>query len=289
MNNGRIIKGIGGLYHVATQNGIYKCSVRGIFRKKNLAPVIGDYVTISVKDESAKEASINEIHQRKNLMLRPRVSNIDQAIIVVAPCNPPINLELLDRLLILAEDISLKILICVNKSDLMTQEMETITEQYLNIGYPLINTSALTGEGINALNEFLSSKVSVFAGPSGVGKSSLVNALLPDFNAPTGELSTKISRGKHTTRHAEILEVFDGSFIVDSPGFSSLTMENISKQKLPTLFPEFRPFLDNCRFKDCIHINEPNCAIKEQINQKITKERYERYVSISNEIKEQPW
>ncbi len=284
---GRIIKGIGGLYHVATDDGVYKCSARGVFRKKNLTPLIGDNVTVQIQNESEKTGSVHEIQERKNSLIRPRVANIDRAIIVTAPSNPPINLELLDRLLILAEDVETDILICINKSDLLTHEVQAITEQYKAIGYDVIYTNAMEGTGIEDLKSRLTGKVSVFAGPSGVGKSSLVNALLPYTAAETGELSAKISRGKHTTRHAEIIEVFENSYIVDSPGFSSLTTDHIPKDKLPSLFPEFRPFLDDCRFTDCSHLNEPDCSVKAQIGNGISSQRYSRYVSFANELKNQ--
>ncbi len=284
---GRIIKGIGGLYHVATESGVYKCSARGVFRNKNLTPLIGDNVIVLIQKESEKTGSVHEILPRKNSLIRPRVANIDRAIIVTAPSNPTINVELLDRLLILAEDVETEILICINKADLMTDEILAITEQYKAIGYDLIYTNAVEGTGIEELKSRLTGKVSVFAGPSGVGKSSLVNALLPYNAAETGELSAKISRGKHTTRHAEIIEVFEDSFIVDSPGFSTLTTDHIPKEKLPGLFPEFRPFLDGCRFTDCCHLNEPDCSVKAQIGTAISLERYNRYVCFANELKNQ--
>lgn len=284
MLQGRIIKGIGGLYFVQTKQNIFECSVRGIFRKSKITPTVGDYVKISLLEQN--KAIIEQILDRKNILIRPRVANIDCAVITFSIVSPNINLDLLDRFLILAESQNIQnIIICINKCDLATtQQIDNIKNLYQNI-YPIVFTSTYKNIGIDELKNKINNNVTVFAGPSGVGKSSIINSILPDVLLKTGDISKKISRGKHTTRQVELLEAWENTYIVDSPGFTSLSMEFL-QNNLDIYFKEFKPYLNNCKFNDCKHIHEPDCAIKQQINKYISNERYTRYIKLLNELTE---
>ena len=219
MLDGVILKGIGGFYYIDTVQGIYECRARGIFRKEGIRPTVGDSVQISVLDEANKKGSLDVILPRRNELIRPRVSNIDQAVIVFAAKSPNMNLDLLDRFLLLAEEQELDIVIVINKIDRDKQnKYEDAAALYRAAGYPVICTSAEKGIGIEELRKALENKISVFAGPSGVGKSSLINAAFPGLELNTGEISEKIQRGRHTTRHAELIRITEQSYIVDSPG-----------------------------------------------------------------------
>ena len=284
MLKGKIIKGVGGLYLVSTDNGVLECSARGIFRKNKLTPTIGDYVKIALLEDN--KAVIEEILERKNILIRPRVSNIDCAIITFSIISPNININLLDRFLVLAESQNIEnIIICINKTDLASEKDINLLKNIYKDIYPIIFTSTFNNSGIEEIKEFIDGKVTVFAGPSGVGKSSLINTLLPNASLKTGDISRKIERGKHTTRQVELLEAWDNTFIVDSPGFTSLSIDFIN-ENLDYYFKEFREFLGNCKFSDCKHLHEPDCAIKEQLDKNISSERYERYISLLNELLE---
>ena len=286
MIDGIIIKGIGGLYSVKTEKGLYTCNVRGIFRKRNISPLVGDFVEISITDKLEKTGIIDVIKERKTELIRPRISNVDQVIIVFAIKNPDINLNLLDRFIILAEKSNINVVICINKIDIDNKkDYIKIKDIYEKIGYKVLLTSPKENIGILELKETLQNKISVFAGPSGAGKSSLVNLIKPDIKMEVGEISKKIKRGKHTTRHAQIRELSDSTYIADSPGFTSLYFKDIPKNELQYYFREFRHYLGKCQFNNCNHINEPNCFIKENIdNINITQRRYDRYVEFFNEI-----
>ncbi|MBO8434999.1 MAG: ribosome small subunit-dependent GTPase A [Tyzzerella sp.] len=286
MINGTIIKGIGGFYYIDTENGVYECRARGIFRKEKLKPTVGDQVKISVLDEKNKKGSLDVIEPRKNMLIRPRVSNVEQAVIVFASVSPDINIDLLDRFLILVSEQKLDVLICINKIDLDEEKKyEYVKKLYEDSGYRVILLSAEKGVGIDEIKSALKDKISVFAGPSGVGKSSLINAISPDLQLKTGEISAKIERGKHTTRHAELMQIEENSYIVDSPGFTSLFLEHIPAEELQYHFKEFEPYINQCRYTGCSHIHEPDCAIKEQVGVNIRAERYERYVNLYNELR----
>lgn len=288
MQNGIILKGIGGFYYVDTEQGIYECRARGIFRKEGIRPTVGDKVGISVLDEENKKGSLDEIFPRRNELIRPRVSNVDQAMIVFAAKSPNMNLDLLDRFLLLAEEQELEITIVINKIDKDKKEgyLEA-AESYRSAGYPVICTSAEKGIGIEELRAALENKTSVFAGPSGVGKSSLINAAFPGLALGTGAISEKIQRGRHTTRHAELIRITEKSYIVDSPGFTSLFLNHIPSEKLQYHFREFAPFVHECYYNGCAHINEPDCAVKAQIGKAIHPMRYERYAALYQELKEE--
>lgn len=282
---GRIIKGVGGLYYVAANDSIYKCSARGRFRKAKITPTVGDFVAFTVLDEGNKKGALDTIETRKNSLIRPRVANIDTAVITFAAASPDINMDLLDRFLILAETQDIpNVVICINKSDLVSDEtIQEFGRVYDSI-YPVCYVSAENKTGINTLKELING-VTVFAGPSGVGKSSLINVLVPESNRQTGEISRKIERGKHTTRQVELLNMDKDIYIVDSPGFTSLSLDFLKAEDVQYYFREFEPYLGQCRFVDCAHIAEPDCAIKEHIGEGISQERYDRFVYLYNELK----
>ncbi len=282
---GIIIKGVGGLYSIKTQDGIFTCSARGLFRLKEITPLIGDRVDI-LADEGDGTGVISNIEPRKTELIRPRVANVTQAVIVFAVKKPLLNFELIDRFLIMSEQAGVKPLICINKSDLLKSDSglkETLAD-YEKAGYRVLMVSAKSGDGLSELRPEFANHISVLAGPSGVGKSSLINALCPGKNLETGGLSAKIDRGKHTTRHAELMELEENSFIVDTPGFTSLNLE-IDEQDLALYYPEFRPVVGECFFNNCFHETEPDCAVKAQVGGAIGESRYERYINLLKEIR----
>ena len=288
MIEGRIIKGIGGFYYVDTDNGLYECRARGIFRKNKQTPLVGDRVKISVVDEDNKKGVVEEIQERKTELVRPPIANVNKALIVFAVKNPTPHLSLLDRFIVLAERENLEIVIILTKVDL---DEDNTTEKIKNIyepcGYKVIGVSNLENKNIDKVKEELKDNTVVFAGPSGVGKSSLLNQIDSNFQLKTGDVSDKIKRGKHTTRHAELFELEFGGMVADTPGFSSLTLDDIEDVDLKDYFIEFDNY-DDCKFGSrCIHQNEPNCAVKEAVeNGEIPKERYESYIQLLNEIRQ---
>ena len=285
---GKIIRGIGGFYYVHTHQGVYECRARGIFRKDKEKPLPGDLVSISVLDETEKKGNLDEILPRTNSLIRPAVANVDQALVIFAMDNPKPNFMLLDRFLIMMEREGVPAVICFNKKDLATtEELEFLYETYQSCGYQVILSSALKGEGLDEIEEVLQGRTTVVAGPSGVGKSSLTNSLQEEVEMETGEISRKLKRGKHTTRHAQIIPVAQDTFLVDTPGFSSLYIENMEEQELKDYFPEFRRYEGQCRFQGCRHIHEPGCAVKEALeNNEISRLRYEDYLELHQELKE---
>ena len=288
MKEGRLIKGIGGFYYVYIDGLIYECKARGIFRKKKITPSIGDFVKIDVIDEEKKLGVLEEILDRKNEMIRPPVSNIDQAFIVFSFINPDINTMLLDRFTVLAESKGLDIVICLNKTDLVKDEIliKELKEIYKNSGYKIIMTSTKENNGLDEIKSLLHGKTSVFAGPSGVGKSSILK-ILTNRELETGDVSQKTGRGKHTTRHAELIRINGDGWVVDTPGFSSLDLGEIDSEELSDFFPEFREYMTECRFVSCSHVNEPDCMVKEALEEgKIALSRYENYKTFLKEIKE---
>lgn len=287
MHIGRLIKGIGGFYYVDVKGQVFECKARGLFRKKKVVPVVGDYVEIHILDNENKKGVIEKINSRYNELIRPSVSNVDQAIVVFAVTQPDPHLSLLDRFLVLAESQKLKIIICLNKIDLLKEEeYKEIVNIYTSVGYKVILTSTKQDKGISDLKEELKNKTTVFAGPSGVGKSTLLNNIQTGLQLQTGEVSSKIGRGKHTTRHAELI-AFDGSgWVVDTPGFSSLNMDFIDEDELSFHFPEFMHYKDDCRFNTCKHINEPSCGVKDAVDVgKIPQQRYDSYIQFIDEIR----
>lgn len=285
MVDGTIIKGIGGFYYVDTEQGVYECRARGIFRKEKTKPTVGDVVQIMILDEENKKGSLDVIKPRKNELIRPSVANVDQAIIVFSAVSPAINLDLLDRFLVLVAEQELDIIICINKIDLdEAKGYEDIAVLYKEAGYDVLCVSAAKKIGIDSFKKMLKNKISVFAGPSGVGKSSLINAIAPGLKLVTGEISQKIERGKHTTRHAELIELYKNSYIVDSPGFTSLYLTHIHQNELQYYFREFQPFFNHCKYSGCSHTHEPECAVKEEVGKAISQCRYDRYVFLYKQI-----
>lgn len=288
MINGKIIKGIGGFYYVDTELGIYECRARGIFRKDKITPLVGDRVKISIVDEESKKGVVEEIDKRYTELVRPPIANVDKALIVFAITNPKPNLSLLDRFIVLAEKENLEIVIVLTKADLDEDRMlDELKGIYELSGYKVIPVSNKTKLNIDKIKEELKNNVVVFAGPSGVGKSSLLNEIDINFKLQIGEVSDKIKRGKHTTRHAELLKLECGGMVADTPGFSSLTLDDIEDVELKSYFIEFDEF-DDCRFGSrCVHENEPSCSVKEAVEEgKISKKRYDSYIQLLNEIRQ---
>ena len=288
MLNGKIIKGIGGFYYVDTKEGIYECRARGIFRKNKITPLVGDRVSISVVDEENKKGVVEEIEDRDTELVRPPIANVDKALIVFAIKNPSPNLSLLDRFIVLAEKENLEIVIVFTKVDLDTdgEILKELKDIYEISGYKVIPVSNKLKLNIDKIKDELTESTVVFAGPSGVGKSSLLNEVDKNFELKTGEVSDKIKRGKHTTRHAELLKLECGGMVADTPGFSSLTLDDIDENELKEYFIEFDNH-DECRFGSrCIHENEPMCSVKEAVeNGEISKKRYDSYIQLLNEIR----
>lgn len=282
---GRIVRGIAGFYYVATEHGIVECRARGKFRKDNITPLVGDIVEIQMINDS--EGYILNILPRKNELIRPPIANVDQAIIVFAIAKPEINRVLLDKMIVLAESNDIEPIICINKVDLKEdREAFDLVTIYQKIGYKAVTTSVVTKDGIKELKSYLKDKVSFFAGPSGVGKSSLINSIQSNIKLKTGEVSEKLLRGRHTTRSVELLSLDFGGYVLDTPGFTALTLD-IDNQDLRYYFREFLELQRGCKFSSCLHVNEPDCniikAVKEGL---IDKNRYLSYLSLLKELKE---
>jgi len=276
---GRITKGVGGHYDVMTADGLYSCQARGLFRKQEISPIVGDAVQISIVDENSRKGYLQEILPRKNELKRPKIANIDQ-VIVTCSIRPAINFHMLDAFLISCEMQDIAAILCINKIDLDTDDShKEILKMYDLAGYNPIALSAETGVGLGGLLELLAGKVSIFAGASGVGKSSILNALYPHLELATGGLSEKIGRGKHTTRHTSLVQTAADTYVVDSPGFTSLNIDHIEARDLQLYYPEFADFRNECYYVKCIHMTEHDCAVKEQIGKAIHLRRYEQYES----------
>lgn len=286
---GKIIKGIAGFYYVnVVRSGLYECKAKGIFRKEKLKPLIGDVVEIDILDETEKKGNITEILERKNELIRPAVANIDQALVVFAVAKPKPHFNLLDRFLIMMESKEIPVILCFNKKDIASErEIKEIKDIYEKCGYRIVFTSALEEENTDTLKKLLHGKTTAIAGPSGVGKSSLINIFQPDARMETGSISEKIERGKHTTRHSELIEIEENTYIMDTPGFSSLYTNEFEKEELKYYFTEFTEYEGQCRFLGCDHVHEPDCAVKEAVEEgKIHKIRYENYLEMYHELKE---
>ncbi|WP_432629957.1 ribosome small subunit-dependent GTPase A [Brotaphodocola sp.] len=287
---GKIIKGIAGFYYVHDgHETVYECRAKGIFRSRGIKPVVGDNVEFVVLDEEKAEGSIEEILPRKNVLVRPASANVDQALVVFAITQPEPNLNLLDRFLIMMEAQEVPVTICFNKTDLGEEDrQEEYRKTYEQAGYPVLFVSSREEAGVEKIREVLRGKTTILAGPSGVGKSSLTNQILPKAVMETGSISEKIKRGKHTTRHAELFCVEENTYLCDTPGFSSMYLEDIESGALKYYFPEFEPFADACKFQaDCVHIGEPVCGVKDALESgKLSESRYENYRILYQELKE---
>ena len=286
---GKIIKGIAGFYYVNDgENRVYQCRAKGIFRNRKIKPLVGDNVEFSILDEEAGEGNIDEILPRKNALVRPAAANVDQALVLFALTQPSPNLNLLDRFLVMMAMEEIPVVICFNKADLGDGAME---EEYKKIyegaGYEVHFISARTDLGMDQVRELLRGRTTVLAGPSGVGKSSLTNQIQPEASMETGGISRKIERGKHTTRHSELFFVEKDTYMMDTPGFSSMYTPEIEASELKEFFPEFAEFEDECRFLGCVHIGERVCGVKEAVKEgKISLSRYENYRLIYEELKQ---
>ncbi len=289
---GRILKGIAGFYYVETfEEKVYECKAKGIFRKSNLKPMVGDNVEIDIIDEEKKLGNITDILPRKNQLLRPPVANVDQAVILFAIVKPNPSYNLLDRFLIMMRQQNLPVIICFNKQDIATEkEQQELYDAYEKCGYKVLFISVKEESGLDELKKCLKGKTTALAGPSGVGKSSLLNKLVPDAEMQTGELSRKIERGKNTTRHSELFFVEDvedeGTYVIDTPGFTSLEMRDVTADTLMQYYPEFTEYEPFCRFGGCSHIAEPDCGVKEALSEgKISQVRYDNYKLLWEELK----
>ncbi|WP_294149283.1 ribosome small subunit-dependent GTPase A [uncultured Clostridium sp.] len=286
---GKIIKGIAGFYYVHDGHSeIYECKAKGIFRNRNIKPLVGDDVEFTVLDEKEKTGNIDAILPRKNRLIRPAVSNVDQAVVVFAVTEPMPNLNLLDRFLVMMERQEIPVIICFNKIDLSGEaEIERLKAIYGPPGYPLHFISTYEASGLEELHRLIAGKTTVLAGPSGVGKSSITNYLQPEARMETGVVSEKIKRGKHTTRHSELFFVEEGTYMMDTPGFSSMYIEDLEPNELKDYFPEFSAYEDECRFLGCIHVGEKVCGVKTAVAEgKIDRSRYDNYLLLYQELKD---
>lgn len=286
---GKIIKGIAGFYYVHTDGDhVYECKAKGIFRNRKIKPLVGDDVEFSILDEAEKKGNIDVICPRINALIRPAVANVNQALVIFAITQPDPNLNLLDRFLVMMERSAVPVTILFNKVDLSDGEL---TERYRFIyehaGYQVLFCSTYDDYGINAVRDLIRGKTTVLAGPSGVGKSSLTNLLQPDARMATNGISEKIQRGKHTTRHSELFYVEKDTYMMDTPGFSSMYIEDMEAEELKGYFPEFGDYEDECRFLGCVHIGERVCGIKQAVEDgRISRSRYENYRLLYQEIKD---
>ena len=286
---GKIIKGIAGFYYVHDGvSTLYECRAKGIFRNRRIKPLVGDDVEFTVLDEKEKTGNIEAILPRRNQLVRPAVSNVDQAVVVFAITEPLPNLNLLDRFLVMMERQEIPVTICFNKTDLAGEaEKEKLRSIYEPAGYALSFLSTYEETGVQELHRLIAGKTTVLAGPSGVGKSSLTNLIQPEARMETGVVSEKIKRGKHTTRHSELFFVEPGTYMMDTPGFSSMYLEDLEPGQLKEYFPEFLPYEEACRFLGCVHVGEKVCGVKQAVEQgKISRSRYENYLLLYQELKE---
>ncbi|MCD7866487.1 MAG: ribosome small subunit-dependent GTPase A [Clostridiales bacterium] len=302
MRQGKIIKGIAGFYYVRVSGaGVYECKAKGAFRNQNRRPLVGDDVRIDVISEGDMTGNITDILPRKNALIRPAVANVDQAAVVFALASPKPNFNLLDRFLIVMEQQQVPAVICMNKSDLVSSaDIAGVREIYSASGYPIFFFSAATGDGVSSVSEQLRGRTSTVAGPSGSGKSTLINHLAPHACMETGEVSRKIERGRHTTRHSELIALDEDTFIFDTPGFSSLSVDccnsparqtglknvlPVEPETLDQFFPEFLCYGEDCRFRGCSHLSEPGCAVRAAVEAgRISRSRYENYGQIYREL-----
>ena len=288
--SGLILQSIGGFYYVETADAVYECKARGAFRKEGITPLSGDRVTITVQPDGS--GTLEEILPRRNVLVRPPVANLDCLAIVASVTEPKPNLQLLDKLIAIAEDAAIEPIVVITKSDL--DEADALESVYRTAGFPVFVVTNTNAASAAPLSAFLRGKITAFTGNSGVGKSSLLNLIDPALCRETGEISKKLGRGRHTTRSVELLPLSDGGYLADTPGFSALDIERtqpIDKDDLFDCFREFESYFGKCRFSGCSHVHEPNCAIRAAVEAgEIAPSRYESYVAMYNEAKvRKPW
>lgn len=285
MPEGRIIKALSGFYYVLDGETVWQCRARGVFKKKGISPLVGDWVTYD--QESNQEGYIMTVSERKTELVRPPIANVDQAVLVFSLAEPAFSHLLLDKFLVHTESAGLTSIICLSKSDLFVRELEPITELYQSIGYEVLVTHKENVREIERLENMLTGKISVFAGQSGVGKSTLLNAIFPTANLQTGLISERLRRGKHTTRHVELIPI-QGGFVADTPGFSQLDFFDIEPEELSYYFIEMKDRVPDCKFRGCQHVSEPKCAVRAALEEgKIHKSRYDSYIQFLEEIKDE--
>lgn len=287
---GKIIKGIAGFYYVYVESeGLFCCKAKGAFRNQNQKPLVGDLVDMEVISLEEKTGTVSRILPRTSQLLRPEVANIDQALVIFAVAKPMPNFHLLDRFLVMMEKRHMPVVICLNKRDLITdEELKEMKKPYELAGYPVISSDTRSEKGVEEIRKILSGKTTALAGPSGVGKSSILNRFVPDANMETGDISKKLKRGKHTTRHSELFLVDEHTFLMDTPGFTSLMVDVVTKEELPLYYREFAAHEPYCRFQGCMHRSEPGCGVKEAVERgEISRLRYDNYCQMLLEINEQ--
>ena len=284
--NGTVIKAYSGYYYVQTAEQVVTCSLRGRFKKQRFSLLVGDEVQYS--KTAGGKGVIEKILPRRSMLRRPMIANVDQVLLTFAAANPDINLLLIDKFLVLAELSQLHILLCINKLDLAdTSLIELLAARYRRAGYEVLLLAAKKGVGVDNLRTCLANRITVLAGPSGVGKSTILNEIEPGLQLVTGEVSEKIGRGKHTTRYAQLLPLSYGGFVVDTPGFSFTEFNDVNPVELTACFPEIAQFAVQCKFSTCLHDKEPQCAVKGAVQEGlIERERYESYLQILAEIKD---
>lgn len=283
---GLIVKGIGGFYYVLTEKGLIEAKGRGIFKKDGITLSVGDEVDITILEDDDTKGVIEKIYPRKNCFIRPPIANVDVFIVVFAATSPAPNFPVIDKFLVNAEKHGIEPIICINKKDLVTEEELRKLKSIYEDAYEVVDISTLTGDGIDKLETLIKGKKAALAGPSGVGKSSILNKLHPSANMETGEISKKTARGKHTTRHVEIFHVEHGGMIYDTPVFTSFEMPDIELNELREYYPEFERYHGQCKYDNCYHLKEPECAVRNAVkNGEIHILRYKAYLANMEEIK----
>lgn len=284
---GKIIRGVAGFYYVhVPELGVLECKAKGVFRNRKEKPLVGDNVAVELLDREKRLGNVEEILPRHNAVIRPAVANVDQAIVIFAASYPRPNLNLLDRFLLMMKVQGISAGICFNKTDMVEEaEIQDMVQQYQRSGAVVYLTSTYRKEGLEQLKESLWNRTTVLAGPSGVGKSSVINAVFPEAEMETGQISEKIKRGKHTTRHSELFSLGGNTYLMDTPGFTSLGLPDLEKENLREYYDEFEPYQEQCRFLGCVHVNEPDCAVKKAVEQgEISRLRYDHYKQFFEEL-----
>lgn len=284
---GKIIKGIAGFYYVSTPGGIYECKAKGIFRNQKRKPLVGDDVEIEILEDENRLGNMVAIERRSSELIRPNVANVDQALVVFAAVSPELHFGLLDRFLVMMEYQSVPAAICINKTDQgVSEALKQQLSYYEKAGYPVYYISTRDGTGLNEMKDYLDRNTTVLAGPSGVGKSSFLNAVSKEERMEVGAISEKLGRGRHTTRHSELFPIWEETYVCDTPGFSSMDLPEVKTEQLRYCFPEMDEYEGTCRFNGCVHISEPGCKVKAAVTSGvISKSRYDSYCMFGEELK----